>query len=426
MAEIRPFRALRFAPSLDLASLICPPFDTISPQLQRDLHERSPHNIARLELGIEQPDDNADNNRQQRAAAALRKWQVEEILRRDSVPSFYIYDQEFRYGPRTYSRRSIFARLRLEHWETGVVLPHERTFARPKEDRIRLLRACRCNTSPVFLLYNDDGTISQLLKSAKSDPLFDFQEDGQHHQMRAITDPEDRWEIVKAFKPHRLYVADGHHRYETAIAYRDERRAAGITDANDGFVMVALTASGDSGLLVLPMHRLVKSSVSLDAAMRRLLGLFEVETASSLEVLTEELAQRGRYTTTIGLIAQESPDLYILTLVDQEAAVGLMPMEVREAWRTLDTAIVRHAVVDQALGVKDDETHDDRPVNHCEDARSALDQVRKGHYQFAILVSPVPPDQVLAVADAGQTMPPKSTFFYPKMPTGLLLNPLDS
>ena len=414
-------------PSLDLASLICPPFDTISPKLQRNLHERSPHNIARVELGIEQPDDNADNNRQQRAAAALRKWQVEGILQRDSAPSFYIYDQEFQYGPRTYSRRSMFARLRLEHWQTGVVLPHERTFARPKEDRIRLLRACRCNTSPVFLLYNDEeGMISQLLKSAKGDPLFDFQDDGQRHQMCAITDPEDRWEIVKAFKPHRLYMADGHHRYETALAYRDERRAAGIANANDGFVMVALTASGDSGLLVLPMHRLVKSSVNLDLAMKRLLGLFEAETVSSLEVLAEELAQRGRYTTAIGLVAQESPDLYILTLVDQEAAVGFMPMEVREAWRTLDTAVVRHAVVDQALGVMDDETHDDRPVAHCEDARTALDQVRKGHYQFAILVNPVPPAQVLAVADASQTMPPKSTFFCPKMPTGLLLSPLDS
>ena len=428
MADLLPLRALRFNSSLELDSIICPPFDTISSDLQQDLHDHNPHNMIHLELGLDLPSDSENNNRYLRAASTLREWEITNILHRDDVPSFYVYDQQFHYGGSDYTRRSIFARLRLEPWESSIVLPHERTFSSPKEDRLNLLRAINCNTSPIFLLYQDkERLVAQLLETAKKPPLANFLDsEGQRHRLHAITDPEERWRIVEAFKPKRLYVADGHHRYETALTYQDEQRKAGKeNDVGCGFAMVALTDIDDPGLLVLPMHRLIQSEVKLELAMERLLGLFAVETMPSPDLLMKEIAQRGQYTTAVGLVAAESPELYLLTLLDQEAAASLIPTETREAWRNLDMATVRYAIMDKALSIVDEQAAYGHTVTHCEDAAKVIDQVRKKDYSYGIIVNPVRADQVLTVADAGQTMPQKSTFFYPKLPTGLLLNPLN-
>ena len=430
MADVRPFRALRFDPALDLGSLICPPYDVISPDLQHDLHRRSPYNVVRLEFGLkESPNEFYDPY--QRAAETLRDWLTRGVLRLETTPSFYVHDQYFPHQGRQYCRRAIFARLRLEPWEAGIVWPHERTLGPPKEDRLRLLRASRCNTSPVFALYTDVANgIGNLLASATiKEPLVHFGDpDGQQHALWRVDDIAACLSLAAAFAAETLYVADGHHRYETALAYRDERKAetgAWTGEEPENFCLIALTAANDPGLLVLPIHRLVSAKVPLENLMSQLLPVFDVEVAPSLEGLLKEMARRGRYTATFGLIAADSPDFYLLTLVDRAALTEIVPSDAPAAWLSLDTAIFHYAILRHGLNIDEEAIADGEIVHYSERAEEALEQVRQGRYSYAFLLNPTPPAKVLAVAEAGHRLPQKSTYFYPKVPAGLVLNLLD-
>src|SRR5436309_3125751 len=244
MADVRPFRALRYAPGLDLSAAICPPFDIISPDQQRALHERSPYNAVHVELAYD-----SNGSRYERASESLLRWRQDGTLVRDETPAFYLYDQQFERDGVPYRRRLVFARLRLETWDKGIVLPHEQTFGAPKEDRLRLLRAIRTNTSPVFLIYRDrDRQMETLLqRRASTAPVADFTgDDGQTHTLRRIDDVEAVETLRNAFEHETLYIADGHHRYETALAYRDERRRAASDwtgDQPETFALVALTSA---------------------------------------------------------------------------------------------------------------------------------------------------------------------------------------
>jgi uncharacterized protein (DUF1015 family) len=425
VADVRPFRALRYAPNLDLASTISPPFDVISPAQQRALHERSPYNAVHLELA-----EDRNGSRYERAAAALRSWLAEGILRPDDAPAFYLYDQQFERDSVPYRRRMLFARLRLEPWDKGIVLPHEQTFGAPKEDRIRLLRAIRTNTSPVFLIYRDhDRQISTLLDtSSNAPPVTEFTAgDGQTHTLRRIDDPRAIEALNAAFELEVLYIADGHHRYETALGYRDERRAAAAEwtgDEPENLALVALTAVDDPGLLVLPIHRVTAAGAPLIDVLDRLSGVFDVEEHSSLEELTSALPAR-RERSAFGLISGESGDLLLLTVADRAAADRLLPQARSAAWRSLDYAIANHALLQHGLGLSEAQMSDYESLWFTEDADEALADVRSGRARYAVLLNPVPVEHVLDVADSGERMPQKSTFFYPKVPTGLVFNPLD-
>ncbi len=426
MADVRPFPALRYAPNVDLAAVICPPYDVISPQEQLLLHQRSPHNAIHLEL----PPPNGDPY--QRAADTLRGWLQAEVLRRDDSPAFYLYRQQFQHDGRAHHRRILFARLRLEEWERGVVLPHEHTGRAAKEDRLNLLRATRLNTSPVFLLYRDRSrTVGPLLADCELQhpPLGISDTEGRPQALWPIDDPQLAGALSRGFQAETLYVADGHHRYETALAYRDERRAAcraWTGDEPENFVLAALTAAGDPGLLVLPTHRLVNAPVPVDEAFQHLARLFQVEAMPSPAALLTALAERGHLAPAFGLAASGSPDLHLLSLADPDAVAALLPPERSAAWRSLDTAIATYAVLRHALGLDEAQLADSNTLWYTEDAREALAAVREGPARFALLLNAIPVDRILAVADAGERMPPKSTFFYPKVPTGLAFNPLDA
>ena len=424
MADVRPFRALRYAPGLDLSKAICPPFDIISPEQQRTLHERSPYNAVHIELAY---DSNGD--RYQRAAEALKHWREDGTLLRDEPPAFYLYDQQFEREGTSFRRRLIFARLRLEPWDRVIVLPHEQTFGAPKEDRLRLLRAIRTNTSPVFLIYRDQlARIAPLLEDPASDPpVTGFTGDGQKHTLRSIDDPRAIETLTSAFEREILYVADGHHRYETALAYRDERRAAVSAwtgEEPENFALVALASSGDRGLLVLPIHRVTATDVPLSEALDRMQGLFSVEKLPSLDLIEGRLAE-ARGTPAFGLASAESDDLYLLTLAEAKTVDRLLPQDRSAAWRNLDYAIANHVILQQVLGLEESQMSDYNTLWFTEDAAEAVRDVRGGRAPFALLMNPVPVTRVLDVADAGERMPQKSTFFYPKVPTGLVFNPLE-
>lgn len=426
MAEVRPFRALRFSPDLDLADALCPPFDVISPEEQRALHQRSPYNAVRIELA-----ENVEGSRYERAAATLRQWLEGGILRRDPSPAFYVYRQQFEHGGRSYTRTKLFARLRLAPWSDGAVLPHEQTFGAPKEDRLNLLRATRLNTSPVFLIYRDsDGQIQRILNSAAAPTVAEIQSyDGQKHALQRLDEGDAGGALQKAFAAETLYVADGHHRYETALAYREERRqavSAWTGEEPENYVLVALAAAGDPGLLVLPIHRLTAAPAPLDETFRRLVGIFDIETlAGNVETLVERVRQGGRLLPTFGLISAESPDLYLLSLSDPAAADPLMPPDRSPAWRRVDYAIANHVIIRHGIGVTESQMSNYDVVWFTEDAAEAERQVRTGRARYAVLLNPVPLKKVLDLADAGERMPQKSTFFYPKVPTGIVFNLLE-
>ena len=425
MADVRPFRALRYAPGLDLSKAICPPFDIISPEQQRTLHERSPYNAVHIELGY---DDNG--SRYERAAEALRRWREDGTLVRDEPPAFYLYDQQFEREGVPYRRRLLLARLRLEIWDRGIVLPHEQTFGAPKEDRLRLLRAIRTNTSPVFLIYRDhDRQIETLLeRPASARPSAAFtSDDGQTHTLRRVDDPGTLEAVGSAFELETLYIADGHHRYETALAFREERRAATTEwrgDEPENFALVALASAGDPGLLVLPIHRVTAAGVPLSEALKRMAGLFTVDKHSSLEDFVANLAEL-RGTSAFGLVSAESDDLHLLTVADPKAVDALLPQDRSSAWRNLDYAIANHVILQQVLGLEESQMSDYSTLWFTEDAAEAVRDVRGGRARYALLMKPVPVTRVLDVADAGERMPQKSTFFYPKVPTGLVFNSLE-
>jgi len=425
VADVRPFRALRYAPNVDLTNAVSPPFDVISPDQQRALHERSPYNAVHIELA-----EDSNGSRYERASAALRGWLDQDILRRDDKPAFYVHEHQFERDGQPYLRRLLFARLRLEPWDKGIVLPHEQTFGAPIEDRLRLLRAIRTNTSPVFLIYRDhDRQVDTLLASAAiAPPGTEFRTDeGQSHSLRLIDDPRKIEALSAAFELEVLYIADGHHRYETALGYRDERREAAADWTGkepENFALVALAAADDPGLLVLPIHRVTASGVPLDEALNRLPNTFAFEKHGSLEDLVATLAAR-RDESAFGLISGESDELLLLTVADRAAVDRLLPQDRSPAWRSLDYAIANHVILQQVLELSDAQMSDYGALWFTEDAAEALRDVRGGRARYAVLMNPVPVQRVLDVADSGERMPQKSTFFYPKVPTGLVFNPLD-
>jgi uncharacterized protein (DUF1015 family) len=420
VADVRPFQAIRYAPATDLSRTLCPPFDTISPEEQRRLYDLSPVNAVRLELPA------ADGDPYQSAARTLQAWLADGVLVRDESPAFYVFQQEFRHAGATYRRTVLFARLRLEPWERGVVLPHERTFRAPKEDRMNLLRALRLNTSPVFLMYADPRQeLGPLLARALDGPPGAEFGDSQGLAQRLVRvhAPDLIAAISGALAGEKLYVADGHHRYETALAFRDQ--SAGAPDERpEEFVLAALAAVNDPGLLVLPIHRLVGADLPPARILDPLRPLFDIDMRASLPALLAEMAARGESQNVFGLAVHGSPDLCLLTLRDTEAAGHYLPPERSPAWRRLDAAIANHVILGGLLGLMEGQMEDILTVWYSEDAEAAVAEVRSGRAGFALLLNPLPPPRVLAVADAGERMPQKSTFFYPKIPTGLVFNPL--
>ena len=419
MADVRPFEAVRYAPGTDLSLALCPPFDTISPEEQQRLYDHSPVNAVRLELP-------ADGDRYQSAARTLKAWLRDGVLVRDNAPAFYVFQQEFRHAGVTYRRTVLCARLRLEPWETGVVLPHERTFRGPKVDRMKLLHALRLNTSPVFLMYADSRReIAPLLTRALSEPPeAEFAgADGLPKRLVRVADPDLTAAVGDGLSAEKLYIADGHHRYETALAFRDESAGA-AGERPEEFVLAALAAVSDPGLLVLPIHRLVRVDLPPARTLDSLRPLFDIDARVSLHGLLTEMSARGENANVFGLAIHGLSDLYLLTLRDPETAGHYLPAERSPAWRRLDAAVADHVILRGVLGLTEGQMEDIRSVWYSEDAEAAVAEVRSGRAGCALLLNPLPPPRVLAVADAGERMPQKSTFFYPKIPTGLVFNPL--
>jgi len=432
MADVRAFRGLRFDPAVDDPALtIAPPYDVISPAEQRALYERSPHNVVRIEYGEQFAGDTASDNRYSRAARDMDAWKSSGVLVRDAMPVIYSYQLEFAWAGRRHTRSHYVVTVRLEEWDKGIIKPHEHTLSGPKADRLDLLRATGTQISPVYCLYRAKSARSQALEITGV-PLYDFEADGQRHRLSAITVAADIERIAAHLLDCDLYIADGHHRYETALKYRDECRAAAASwtgDEPENFVLMALTDAADPGLLVLPTHRLLTVPAIPADALARIAMSFRVEPVASGGDLDAgalarlEQAQPSTAFLALGLVPGTT---HLLTLEDRAAIERLMPADRPQAWKRLDVSVLQYGILNHVFGIDDAALAAGGAVSYTQDPRAAQDAVATGRAKAAFLLNATPVEQVLAVADAGGRMPQKSTYFYPKLPTGLVMNPLQS
>ncbi|HKF38683.1 MAG TPA: DUF1015 domain-containing protein [Ktedonobacteraceae bacterium] len=434
MADVQPLRAIRYAGKAvgDLAQVVTPPYDVISEEAQARYYARSPYNIIRLELGMDEPGDTTLNNRYTRAASTYAGWRASSILQQDAVPSYYTYQQIFTHNGQTYTRTSLLARVRLESWSARVVLPHEYTMAKPKNDRLQLLRACATNFSPIMSLFDDpQGRIRRLLDPYAANPEVQITDEAhEEHRLSPITGEKQIELLQDFFSERQLYIADGHHRYETALNYREEvretRRQLDPQDATN-FVLMALTGVDDPGLLVLPTHRLL-FGLSRDALSlltgQELTQYFTVYELGAIESAQEALLRLAQVDATRpSFIITTAAQSWLLSLNDAGRA-RMAESGHSDAWNELDVAVAHTLVLESLPGLRREDITAEGHIRYTRDAQQALEAVRKGEAQAALLLNATRVRQVCNVAKANDRMPQKSTYFYPKLITGLVLNPL--
>jgi uncharacterized protein (DUF1015 family) len=428
--EVSPFRGIRYNQRIvgDLAQVICPPYDIITPEQQKLYYKKSDYNAIRLEL----PELAAD--RYQRAAITFQQWLKQGVLRIDSVSSFYLHDHRFEYSGEKRVRRGLIARVKLEPWGSGIY-PHEETSSKAKSDRLQLMRACRANFSPLFSLYHDsEQKVAPILSEASlAKPMMQTSvpspstgegqgEGAEAHTLWAITDPEVKRELSQFLSSQPLYIADGHHRYETALTYQQERAKEQSVTGKAGFnyVMMELVDFSDPGLLVLPLHRLVRGIASsiLAGLGDKLRNFFALESVP-LKAGSPE-ASGLPVDSCLGILGLQSGSLVVLKKRQDISLEAMMPANRSQAYREFGVSILNHIILDKMLGLTSKEN-----VAYTVNFKEAYQQIKEGKYQLALLLNPPQPEMVKAVADAQDRMPSKSTYFYPKLPAGLVINPLD-
>jgi uncharacterized protein (DUF1015 family) len=425
--EVSPFRGIRYNQGVvaDLAQVICPPYDVISPKQQRLYYEDSDYNAIRLEF----PEPAGD--KYQVAAVTFHQWLRQGILQIDRVSSFYLHDHHFEYLGKRMVRRGLIARVRLEPWGNGIY-PHEETSSKAKSDRLQLMRTCRANFSPLFSLYQDSEqkkVAAALRHVSQEKPLVSvpvrwrsFSGTGEAHRLWGVTDREIKRELCGLLSAHPIYVADGHHRYETALDYQQEMRKEQSAIQNGAFnhVMMELVEFSDPGLVVLPLHRLVRGVESpvLTGLADRLRRFFVLESVPF--EASGSRALRLPADSCLGILGLQPGALVVLKRRQDVSLEAMLPANRSQVYREFGVSILNHVVFDGVLsGAKEIE------VTYAVDMEEAHQQIREAKYQLAFVLHPARPAMVKAIADARDRMPRKSTYFYPKVPAGLVINPLD-
>jgi uncharacterized protein (DUF1015 family) len=419
VAEIQPLRALHY--DLDAAGpldrLVAPPYDVIDPTQRAQLAGRSPFNVVEIDLPQGEPDPYA------RAAELLEQWRMQGVVVQDAAPALWALTQTF-IGPdgETRTRHGFFCKVRLTDYGPGLVRPHERTHPAAKEDRLRLMRATRANLSPIFSLYEDTaGEAWSALEPATADsPWGEMTDDeGTTHRIWRVSGQAAIARAQEALAGVELLIADGHHRYETARTYAEEIGGEG----EHRYVLMCLVSMSDPGLAIFPTHRLVGG---LDEPRRRRLDdarapAFELTEASPDHAVPE--SGNGDLPT-FGVLEGDGSKAVRARLVSPEVADRALAGH-SASYRRLDTAVLEKLLLEDALGLSEDDISHQRGLGYARDLDQARALLGAGEYELAFLLRPTPVEQVQAIAAAGETMPPKSTYFYPKLLSGLLFNPLE-
>jgi uncharacterized protein (DUF1015 family) len=417
MADVQPLRALHYDPAVagPLEDVVAPPYDVIDASQRAELVARSPFNVVAVDLPHGEPDPYAN------ARELFESWQLQGALARDSEPAVWAHTQEYS-GPdgQRRTRRGFFCRVRIEGYGPGRVRPHERTHPGPKEDRLRLTRATRANISPIFSLFSDPANAAwaALEPFTEQTPWGEVSDsDETVHRLWRVGDAQAIAAVQAATRDAELLIADGHHRYETMQAYADEVGG----DGEHRYILMCLVALQDPGLTVFPTHRLVNR---LDDGQRAALAQALQRDFEIAEVPIDQVAPApGGGPLQLGYVTAQDERAYRLTLKAQAIADQALSGH-SQAYRHLDTGVLETLLLKGALGLSDDDISHFNGLFYARDTAEAIAKVRSGEYDAAFLMRPTPVAQVRDVAADGENMPPKSTYFFPKLLTGLLFNPL--
>jgi uncharacterized protein (DUF1015 family) len=440
MADIQPFRAFRYDPQhVSLSQVVTQPYDKITAALQDEYLKASPYNLVRIILGRREADDNRENNVYSRAAAHLSDWRSRGILREDALPSLYAYSQRFTPpGTSTQLERRGFIGLgHLEDYSAGIVYRHEQTLAKPKADRLDLLRSTRAHFGQIFMLYEDSGEIEALLHTTEDPDISVTDGYGVLHRLWQLSDPARLASITAAMRDKKLIIADGHHRYETALTYRNERRkddggessgATGAKPAPYEYAMMTFVNMNSPALLVLPTHRVVHglASFSEETFRRSAKEYFDVEQIDGpLDAAraTAMLRECGRSGTAI--LAATASRAFLLHHPNPAKVQVFEGVSIRQ--QALDVVQLHKVLLENVLHLSEESIRNQQNISYIRDAGEALAHVQDGSARANVvfLMNPCRVSQVRDIAFAGDVMPQKSTDFYPKLLSGLTIYALE-
>ena len=436
MAGVKAFRGVRYNPEMisKLDTVVALPYDRIKSDLQTAYYDLSEYNVVRLNKGKEFSDDTPENNVYARAREYFDKWLAEDVLRRDGKPCFYAYTEEFTtpVGDQ-YARRGLIGMVKLVPFDEGTILPHERTLSGPKADRLKLLQAMEVHMGQIFMLYPDaENKINAILDPfVTREPDIDVTavgEENVRHMVWVIDDPVAVGAIEKEMEPKRnLIIADGHHRYETALNYRNEMRAQHADWTEDqafNYVMATMVSMSDPGLIVLPTHRLIHSYSAMTPAqvLAKAAEYFDVTEAASRDELEARMRELDASAHAIGFYDGKGYHLLVLKNV---ASIDEVVGEERAAdWKALDVAILHELVLEHIMGLTKESIAKQENLDYLRDAIQGYDVVAAGKANFLFLLNPTKSAQVSACAAKAEKMPQKSTDYYPKVLTGLTFSPI--
>ena len=433
MADVSPFAGFCYNRDKikNLAEVVTPPYDVISPEEQDAFYHRHPQNCVRLDFGKILDTDTPEENRYTRASAFFKDWREEEALVRSELPAYYISAVDFTAAGKSFTRYGLTARVGLEPFEKKIVLPHERTFSKVKTERLELMKACRANFSPVFSIYPDTGEILADLKGivAGRAPDSDLVDDAGHrHRMWHVSDKQACARIQSLFTDKQIFIADGHHRYETALNYRKHlsETLPGFSDAHPAnWIMMYLCGMGDPGLAILPTHRVLNQVSEEDrkALVAKAADYFEVtpyDAAETTRLIADLRKDASR--PSFGVLLKDTAYLFRLKegLMDR-----LFGEEIPAPLRKLDVTVLTRVVFMAIMGYDEARLDDEKTISYASEDGKAVAMVASGKGDVAFILNSTPIEQVQEVAQAGLVMPRKSTYFYPKVITGQVMNFLE-
>ncbi len=423
MAVVKPFRGLRYDCNVagKIETLTCPPYDIISEEQRLGYLEANQYNVVRLELPKGQ-------NAYEAAGKTLAEWKESGLLKRDEKPAIYIYEIEFEVKGEKNRVKGFICRVKLEEFSKGVVLPHEETLSKAKTDRFNLMRATNCNFSQVYSLYMDEegktrARIDRLSAGAPDVEMAD--EAGLIHRLWVVTDEAETQAVCGDFADRKLYIADGHHRYETALNYRNYLKERGIVNESADYIMMMLVDMGHEGLTVFPTHRMVRRLYKFipEKLLVRCGQYFDVAEFEGVEKIEGALKERYLKGDKAFALYCGGKKWHLLTLKSMEVMVELLPY-MSEASRGLDVTVLHTLVLENILGIDKESMANQTNLTYTRDINEALSGVDSGEYQCAFILNPTRVTEIRDVAKAGEKMPQKSTYFYPKLITGLVMNEL--
>ncbi len=441
MAEVIPFKGILYNTRKirNLADVVAPPFDVISEQEQTAFHQRHPHNIIRLTLGTTYKSDTPENNRYTRASECLNQWLSDGFLAFDEEPAIYFTSVEFLFDGKWVTRYGLIALIGLEPFEKGIIVPHEKTFSKVKSERLELMKACHTNFSPIFSLFSDETSgIFNKLKHVVHDKAADIvftEQNEQKHKLWRITDTALHRLVSNGLKDKKIFIADGHHRYETALNYRDwlSSRVESLNGNHPAnYVMMYLSSMEDPGLVILPAHRLLNEvpAEARESFMRKAKEYFDIITLSyNKERQKEDLAQfisllkSNASKHCIGVCMKDRPELYLLIL-KPGIMENIFGQELPEALINIDVTILTHLIFMQILGFDQTRLDNEQLIAYSSIEKDGVNAVVAGRHDIGFILNPTKIQQVRDIAEAGLIMPRKATYFFPKVITGQVMNSL--